>query len=164
MPMMSGSWRLLFRRSRTFCTFVKLFSEEFRVVFNSKKTMCRRICSNGDPPAHIASLNGSPLTWTWRIKHLGNIITCDLKDSEDFTFKKVPLYHRSTGLTAKCLKYLTMLSASCANILLFVVWHVPYKTHTNLLPLLVKRKPFMTQHFSHMSKFYNLLFAQMIHL
>ena len=30
---------------------------------------------------------------------------------------------------------------------------VPYTTHTNLLPLLVKGKPFMTQHFSRVSKF-----------
>ena len=67
------------------------FSEEFRVVFNIKKTMCMRIGSNGDPPARVVSLNGSPLTWTRRIKHIGNIITCDLKDSEDITFRKVPL-------------------------------------------------------------------------
>ena len=56
------------------------FSEEFRVVFNSKKITCMRIGSNGDPPARAVSLNGSPLTWSRRIKHLGNIITCDLKD------------------------------------------------------------------------------------
>ena len=30
---------------------------------------------------------------------------------------------------------------------------VPYTTHTNLLPLLVKGKPFMSQHFSRVSKF-----------
>ena len=64
------------------------FSEKFRVVFNSKMTTCMHIGSNGDPPARAVSLNGSPLTWTRRIKHLGNIITCDLKDSEDITFKK----------------------------------------------------------------------------
>ena len=82
---------------------------------NSKKTTCMRIGSNGDPPARVVSLNGSSLTWTQRIKHLGNIITCDLKDSEDITFKKVSLYHRSTGLTAKRLKYLAMLRASCCK-------------------------------------------------
>ena len=69
----------------------EFFSEEFGVVFNSKKTMCMRIGSNGDPPECVVSFNGSPLTLTRRIKHLGNIITCDLKDSEDITFKKVPL-------------------------------------------------------------------------
>ena len=31
--------------------------------------------------------------------------------------------------------------------------HGPYTTHTNLLPLLVKGKPFKTQHFSRVSKF-----------
>ena len=93
------------------------FSEKFRFVFNSKNTMCVRIGSNGDPPARVVSINGSPLAWTRRIKHLGNIITCDLKDSEDITFKKVLLYHRSTSLTAKCLQYLAMLRASsCKHI------------------------------------------------
>ena len=118
--------------------------------------------------------NGSTLTWTRRIKHLGNIITCDLKNSEISRLKRVPLYHRSTGLTAKCLKYLAMLRASCYKhiavrgmdvkhgispaslrarwtlngIQLFAALLVPYTTHTNILPLLVKGKPFMTQHFS----------------
>ena len=93
---------------------LKLFRRN-SVVFNSKKTMCMCIGSNSDPPARVVSLNGSPLTWTWRIKHLGNILTCDLKVSEDITLKKVPLYHRSTGLTTKCLKYLAMLRASCCK-------------------------------------------------
>ena len=73
------------------------FSEEFGVMFNSKKTMCMRIGSNGDPPERFVSFNGSPLAWNRRIKHLGIIITCDLKYSEDITFKIVPLYHRSRG-------------------------------------------------------------------
>ena len=37
------------------------------------------------------------------------------KDSEGITFKKAHLYHRSTGLTAKCLKYLAMLRAGCCK-------------------------------------------------
>ena len=36
--------------------------------------------------------------------------------------------------------------------------HAPYATHTNPLPLLVKGKPFLTQHFSYMSKFVQYFF------
>ena len=70
-------------------------------MFNSKKTTCMRIGSNGDPPARAVSLNGSPLTWTRRIKHLGNIITCDLKDSEDITFKKGAFISQVNRLNCK---------------------------------------------------------------
>ena len=91
------------------------FSEQFRVVFNSKKTTCMRIGSNGDPPARAVSLNGSPLTWTRRIKYLGNIITCDLKDSEDITFKKGAFISQVNRLNCKILKYLAMFRASCCK-------------------------------------------------
>ena len=92
--------------------------------------------------------------------------------------KMVFVYHRSTGLTAKSLQYL----AIAANIILFMVWlsnmgprqqvcepdeqintewnkavrrtlHVPYTTHTIFLPLMVKGKPFMTQHVSRVQSF-----------
>ena len=82
-------------------------------MFNSKKTMCMRIGSNGDPSAHVVSLNGSHLTWTRRIKHLGNIITCDLKDPEDITFKKGVFILQDNRLN--CKMYLTMLRGSCCK-------------------------------------------------
>ena len=156
------------------------FSEEFRVVYNSKKTTCMRIGSNGDPPARAVSLNGSPLTWTRRIKHLGNIITCDLKDSEDITFKKGAFISQVNRLNCKmsqvsgnvkgqlmqtyCCSWYgcqTWDLASKSACQMNTEWNkavrrtlrVPYTTHTNLLPLLVKGKPFMTQHFSRVSKF-----------
>ena len=91
----------------------------------------------------------------------------------------MPLYQRSTGLTTKYLKYLAMLRASCYKHCcswygcqtwdlaskfvrqMNTEWNkavrrtvrVPYTTHTNLLPLLVKGKPFMTQQFSRVSEF-----------
>ena len=114
-----------------------------------------RIGSNGDPPARAVLLNGSPLTWTRRIKHLGNIITCDLKDSEDITFKKGVLlfvvWMSNMGSRQQvCVpdKHSTEWNKAVRRTL-----RVPYTTHTNLLPLLVKGKPFMTQHFSRVSKF-----------
>ena len=153
------------------------FSEEFRVVFNSKMTTCMRIGSNGDPPARAVSLNGSPLTWTRRIKHLGNIITCD---SEDITFKIGAFISQVNSLNCKMSEVSgnvkgQLLQTYCCSWYGCQTWdlasksacqmntewnkavrrtlRVPYTTHTNLLPLLVKGKPFMTQHFSRVSKF-----------
>ena len=45
------------------------------------------------------------------------------------------------------------------GIKLFAAHCVPYTTHTNLLPLLVKGKPFAIQHISRMSKFVHSFIA-----
>ena len=139
-----------------------------------------RIGSNGDPPARAVSLSGSPLTWTRRIKHLGNIFTCDLKDSEDITFKKGAFISQVNRLNCKMSEVSDnvkgqLLQTYCCSWYGCQTWdlasksacqmntewnkavrrtlRVLYTTHTNLLPLLVKGKPFMTQHFSRVSKF-----------
>ena len=94
--------------------------------------------------------------------------------------KKVPLYHRSTGLTVKCLKYLAMLRASCCkhtavrgmdvkhgispaslrarstlNGIKLFAEHCAFLTRRIQIFCLCwsKESPLMTQHFSRVSKF-----------
>ena len=90
-------------------------SEEFRVVFNFKKTMCMRISSDDDPPARVVLLNGSPLAWIRRMKHLCNIITC--QKTGDISCEKGNIVSQVNrhNCDATCLQYLTMLRVSCCK-------------------------------------------------
>ena len=64
------------------------FANEFNVLFNVKKTKCMRVGSDGDPSANTVKLYGSQVVWSRRVKFLGNIITSDLNDSGDISYKK----------------------------------------------------------------------------
>ena len=189
---MSGCWHLLFRRSRIFYTFVELFRRKFRVMFNSKKTMCMRIGSNDDPPARVVSLNGSPLIWTRRMKHLGNIITCDLKDSEDITFKNVAFISQVNRLNCKMSEVSgnvagQLLQTYCCSWYGCQTWdlasksarqmntewnkavrrtlRVPYTTPTNFFCLCWSKESLLWLNISPVCQdLYNLLFVQIIPL
>ena len=47
-----------------------------------------RIGGGGRPPERNVYLNGNKLCWSKKVRHLGNIITHDLNDSEDINLKK----------------------------------------------------------------------------
>ena len=156
------------------------FAKEYNVIFNAKKTMCMRIGNNGNPPARVLTLYGVPLTWNRSVKHLGNVITCDLKDNDDIRFKKGIFISQvnklnykmsavSGNVKGRLLQTYCCSWYGCQTWDLFsksvkqmtIEWNkavrrtlnIPYTSHTCLLPLLVKGKPFDAQHMTRVSKF-----------
>ena len=156
------------------------FAKEYNVLFNCKKTVCMRVGSQGRPPERTVTLNGTNLTWEKKVKHLGNIVTHDLRDSDDINLKKGVFVSQVNKLKCKfctvqgtlrgrllqtycCSWYgcqtwdLSSRFIRCMNI----EWNkavrrtliLPYKTRTCLLPLLVHGKSFTVQHRSRVSKF-----------
>ena len=139
-----------------------------------------RVGSGGRPPERTVTLNGIKLTWNKKVKHLGNIVTHDLKDTDDINCKKGVFISQVNKL--KC-KFCTVQSTLRGRLLqtyccswygcqtwdlsgrsigcMGIEWNkavrrtlrLPYKTRTCLLPLLVNGKPFAVQHRSRISKF-----------
>ena len=156
------------------------FGNDYNVMFNCKKTICMRVGSGGEPPERAVTLNGNKLTWSKKVKHLGNIVTHDLKDLDDINFKKGVFVGQVNKLKCKfCTVHNTLRglllqtyccswygcqtwdlasgSVKCMNI----EWNkavrrtllLPYKTRTCLLPHLIHGKPFAVQHRSRISNF-----------
>ena len=156
------------------------FALEYNVLFNCKKTICMRVGSGGKPPDRSVTLNGSNLIWNRKVKHLGNVVTCDLSDADDITFKKGVFISQVNKMNVKfssvhstlkgqllqtycCSFYgcqtwdLTGRSVRCMG----TEWNkavrrtlsIPYKTRTNILPHLVVGKSFVDQHKSRVSNF-----------
>ena len=44
-----------------------------------------RVGNEGKEPVRGVTLNGTKLSWHKRVKHLGNIVTHDLKDDQDIS-------------------------------------------------------------------------------
>ena len=63
------------------------FVIEYNVLFNASKTMCMKIGNNFREPRVNVTLHGTALVWKDKVKHLGNILTHDLRDSADVTLK-----------------------------------------------------------------------------
>ena len=64
------------------------FALEYNVLWNCKKTVCMRIGGGGIPPEKPLTLNGNVLSWSSSVKHLGNMINHDLKDTVDINYKR----------------------------------------------------------------------------
>ena len=139
-----------------------------------------RVGSEGRPPERTIKLNGNILTWKKSVKHLGNIVTHDLKDDDDVNLKKGTFIGQVNKL--KC-KFCTVQSSLRGRLLqtyccswygcqtwdlagrqveaMNIEWNkavrrtllLPYKTRTCLLPHLVIGKNFADQHKSRISKF-----------
>ena len=139
-----------------------------------------RVGSEGRPPERTIKLNGNILTWKKSVKHLGNIVTHDLKDADDVNLKKCTFIGQVNKL--KC-KFCTVQSSLRGRLLqtyccswygcqtwdlagrpveaMNIEWNkavrrtllLPYKTRTCLLPHLVIGKNFADQHKSRISKF-----------
>ena len=136
---------------------------------------------SGQTPERNITLNGNPLTWHKSVKHLGNVVTHDLKDDDDIALKKGAFIGQVNKLNSKfstvqtslkarllqtycCSWYgcqtwdLTSRSADSMNI----EWNkavrrtlcLPFRTRTCLLPLLVHGKNFASQHKSRILKFF----------
>ncbi len=63
------------------------FGTGYHVTFNDKKTNCIMF---GTSPAgcKCISVNDNEIMWSNRVKHLGNVIDCELSDVADSNSKK----------------------------------------------------------------------------
>lgn len=156
------------------------FANEYNVQFNASKTVCMRIGSNGRTPIRTVTLNGTPVKWKRIIKHLGNIITCDLNDNDDIIFKKGNFISQVNKLNNKftlvsSLVKANLLQTYCCSWYGCQTWDIeskhvakmgtewnkavrrtlnlPRTTHRNLLPLIVRGRSFIDQLISRTSKF-----------
>ena len=156
------------------------FALEYNVLWNCKKTVCMRIGGGGIPPEKPLTLNGNVLSWSSSVKHLGNMINHDLKDTVDINYKRGVFIGQVNKLNVKfssvhsslrgrlfqnfCCSWhgcqtwdLVGKSAKCMqtewNKAVRRVLKLPYDTHRNLLPLVINSKSFSGQHRSRVGKF-----------
>lgn len=78
------------------------FAEEYGLAFNPNKTACLAF---GKVPSTALGdkikLNGETLSWTDSFKHLGNIISSDMREDLDVQYKRGNFYQSVNGLCAK---------------------------------------------------------------
>ena len=76
------------------------FAQEFDLLFNAKKTVCilfsGRTRHSGDPPPLY--MNNVVLKWTKSAKHLGSIVTYDLKENEEINHKRNDFIGRANSV------------------------------------------------------------------
>ena len=64
------------------------FAAKNDVLFNETKTMNIAFNKKGVVPRYQVSLNGKLIKWQTQVKHLGNVLTCNLSDEQDIKLKK----------------------------------------------------------------------------
>ena len=138
------------------------FSKEFAVTYNPKKSVCV-LFSKRQKVTPSISLNGQDLHWNSKVKHLGNVLSYNMDEGLDVSLKRGDLASRVNKLmgslqgassdvlmkvfSSKCCHFYgssawrlrdnnikdfeTMYNRSVRRVL-----HLPYRTHTRLLPLL----------------------------
>ena len=83
------------------------FANEYDVVFNPMKTVCMLFGHKNIPNGNDVYLGGERLRWVDSLKHLGNIVTPDLKDDLDIQLKRGNFFRSVNGLCAKFKSVLT---------------------------------------------------------
>ena len=74
---------------------------EYDVMFNPKKTVCMLFGCKTIPNDIVMYLGGEKLRWVDSFRHLGNIVTPDLKDDLDIQLKGGNFFTSVNGLCAK---------------------------------------------------------------
>ena len=76
------------------------FAQEFDLLFNATKTVCilfsDRTRHSGDPPPLY--VNNVMLKWTESAKHLGSIVSHDLKENEEINHKRNDFIGRANSV------------------------------------------------------------------
>ena len=148
------------------------FASEFNVMFNEKKTQNIAFNSRGTIPGNKVCLNGEPINWSTEVKHLGNILTCQMKDEADIKHKRNDFIRRINSLVinfasvqrrvcnklfdSNCFFYGSqhwVLNNQRAIELFHVqwrksvrrLWNLPWITRSSILPHLVNKPPFIDQ-------------------
>ena len=156
------------------------FAIEYNVLFNASKTMCMKIGNNCREPRVDVTLHGTALVWKDKVKHLGSILTHDLRDSADVTIKTGISISQVNRLNEKFHKVSSLVKGNLLQTYccswyesqtwdmnskhvcqLNVQWNkavrrtlkIPYTTHTRLLPHIVNSFSFKDQHARRVKKF-----------
>ena len=136
------------------------FGTDYHVTFNDKKTTCIMFGTSA-AGCKCISVNDNEIMWSNRVKHLGNVIDCDLSDVADSNSKKGHFIgsvnwfvsHFSGQVPLDC--YIRLFQTYCSSHYGSVLWQlngrgfssfciswnkgvrrvlgIPYKTHTALL-------------------------------
>ena len=77
------------------------FANVYSVMFNSGKTLCMCLGRMPEYPQPQIYLNGMILQWAKNARHLGNIITSQIKDDTDIQLKRGQFYGAVNSLYAK---------------------------------------------------------------
>ena len=156
------------------------FAIEYNVLFNASKTMCMKIGNNFREPRVNVTLHGTALVWKDKVKHLGNILTHDLRDAADVTLKTGIFISQVNRLNVKFRKVSSLVKGNLLQTYccswygsqtwdmnskhvcqLNIQWNkavrrtlkIPYTTHTRLLPHIVNSFSFKDQHARRVKKF-----------
>ena len=156
------------------------FGEYYNVLWNCGKTKCMKVGGGRLPPPRPITLNGVVLKWKTKVLHLGNYVTYNLSDHDDIMFKKGVFISQVNKLNVKFSAVSSMLRGflfqnyccswyGCQNWDLYgsdidrmqIEWNkavrrvlaIPYQTHTNLLPLIIKSSTFTVQFQKRVTKF-----------
>ena len=76
------------------------FANDYSVTFNSGKTLCMCLGRMPEYPQLQIYLNGMILQWVRNARHLGNIVTSQLKDDMDIQLKRGQSYGAVNSLCA----------------------------------------------------------------
>jgi hypothetical protein len=151
----------------------EIFGTEISVTFNDRKTECIKF---GNIIKDFPSLymSGNQLQWRKQVKHLGNILSSDMTDASDISYKRGIFYGNINKLIANLgsipSSTLDMLFQSyCASFYgsqtwdltskyindIFTawqkgmrrIWKIPYQTHRCILPYLASIKMHISTQF-----------------
>ena len=161
------------------------FGVEFDILFNARKTAS--ILFNGryryvEPPN--ISLNGTAIPWQKSVKHLGNIVSCDLSEKEEIHTKQCDFIGRTNSIIAKfkgvnrrtlskvfvsqCCHYYGCQAWSlddnalasyytCWRKGVRKLWYIPNIARSPILPLLVESKSMENDVISRIANMYNVI-------
>ena len=162
------------------------FAQEFDLLFNAKKTVCilfsGRTRHSGDPPPLY--MNNVLLKWTKSAKHLGSIVTHDLKENEEINHKRNDFIGRANSVISnfkhvdknvssrvfmsRCCHLFGsqawQLDSQCIKSFsttwrktIRKLWCLPNTTRSNIVPYLVGAPPLEEQLFRRVAKMYNAI-------
>ena len=162
------------------------FGIEYDILFNPVKTICiifgYKGCLNRIPKMKI---NGKLIPWSKQAKHLGNVVSYDLKDVHEIHAKKCDLIGRVNSLIAnfKCTSRTTcskLFNAQCCHLYgsqawsleqrslePFVVswrkavrkiWYLPHNARSALLPDLIGSRDLESMVYERVANLYTGMF------
>ena len=163
------------------------FAQEYSVKFNSKKTQCMCVGKDGEFFQGNIYLDGEKLKWVNCARHLGNLITWNLKD-DDIQLKRGYFYGSVNNLCAKFKGILNnpdvaskLFYAHCCSFYGSQQWdlssksfddictawqkavrrifNLPYRTHRYLLPYVVGREHIRDNLISRFENFFDSLMS-----
>ena len=162
------------------------FAQESDLLFNAKKTVCilfsGRTRHSSDPPPLY--MNNVVLKWTKSAKHLGSIVTYDLKENEEINHKRNDFIRRANSVISN-FKHVDknvssrVFMSQCCHLFgsqawlsdsqciksfsttwrkaIRKLWCLPNTARSNIVPYLVGAPPLEEQLFHKVAKMYNAI-------